>query len=56
LDEGAKFLGAKHTVIVGTNVRHPVIQPSLRDLCNGKSHPRLKPWAILKGPSGPWFP
>ncbi len=42
LDERPTFLGAELAVVIGTDVRHAVIQPSLRDLCYGKPGPKVE--------------
>ena len=42
------LLGAKNAMVVGADVRHALIQPSLRDLGDVEfSVPTLKRWAIL---------
>ena len=42
------LLGAEHAMVMGADVRHALIQPSLRDLGDIEfSIPTLKRWAIL---------
>src|SRR5260221_11647547 len=47
------FDALRTTSPVGTTESRSAIQPSLRDLILSiTTHPRLKPWAILRCPSG----
>jgi hypothetical protein len=51
-DEGTTFFGAEDAMMVGTDVGHAAIQPSLRDLRNTELIPALKRRAIVVRPSG----
>jgi hypothetical protein len=56
-DEGPTLFGAENTMMVGTDVGHAVIQPSLRDLRNPEFNPGVEtPWLFSNAPSGQYKP
>ena len=51
-DDWFSFFGTENAMVIGTDVGHADIQPSLRDLHNLKLNPALKRRAIFNCPYG----